>query len=114
MRVRAGRPVPDPHGDAGLQPERTSLSWTRTTFALLTASAIFVRWISHHGPFTLLPFLVCLVAALGIEITQRARYHRAVTAISTEWAHPSFLSIMGLAVMTVLLGVLGVGVVLLG
>ena len=114
MRGRPVRPGPDPHGDAGLQPERTSLSWTRTTFALLTASAIFVRWISHHGPFTLLPFLVCLVAALGIEITQRARYHRAVTAISTEWAHPSFLSIMGLAVMTVLLGVLGVGVVLLG
>lgn len=54
-----------------------------------------------------------LLAALGIAATQRARYHRAVTAISTEWATPSLLSIGGLAGMTVLLGVLGVVVVLM-
>lgn len=109
-----GSGVPEPHGDAGLQPERTSLAWSRTTFALLTASAIFVRWIHQHGPVTLVPLIVCLLAALGITATQRARYHRAVTSISTEWSSPSLLSIVGLAGATVLLGLLGIVVVLAG
>ena len=113
-RSRRGSPAPEPHGDAGLQPERTSLAWSRTTFALLTASAIFVRWIHQHGPVTLVPLIVCLLAALGITATQRARYHRAVTSISTEWSSPSLLSIVGLAGATVLLGLLGIVVVLAG
>ena len=43
--------------------------------------------------------------------SQRARYHLAVTSISTEWSSPSLLSIVGLAGATVLLGVLGIVVV---
>lgn len=45
-----------PHGDPGLQPERTVLAWGRTTLTLVTASAIFLRWIPEHGPLVL-PFL---------------------------------------------------------
>lgn len=102
------------HRDPGLQPERTSLSWTRTMFALLTVSAIFLRWIHQHGALTLIPLVVCVLAAIGIELTQRRRYRRAVSAILSDGAAPSLGSVAALSGAVVLLGALGVVVVIAG
>lgn len=36
--------------DVGLQPERTSLAWQRTTLALLSAGLVVARLVGHHYP----------------------------------------------------------------
>ncbi|QYH20323.1 DUF202 domain-containing protein [Corynebacterium aquatimens] len=32
------------HADPGLQPERTSMSWSRTAISMLVVSSILLRW----------------------------------------------------------------------
>lgn len=70
--------------DRGLQPERTTLSWSRTGLALVTVSAVFLRWLPHYGPAMLLLPLITLVCAIVITMTHNRRTHRAVAGIRDE------------------------------
>ncbi|NKX52859.1 DUF202 domain-containing protein, partial [Arthrobacter deserti] len=56
------------HTDAGLQPERTALAWTRTTLALVVASVFFLRWMPSHGWFTATLIIVTAGTALAINL----------------------------------------------
>lgn len=77
-------PVTAAPADPGLQPERTTLSWSRTGLALVTASAVFLRWLPHYGPRMLLLPLLTLVCAIAITMTHNRRTHRAVAGIRAE------------------------------
>lgn len=70
--------------DPGLQPERTSLAWSRTWLAMVTVSAVFLRWMPHYGPAMLLVPALTLLAAVSIALTQRYRAHRDVLGIRHE------------------------------
>lgn len=111
---RSGAAVPPgpAHGDPGLQPERTTLAWGRTVLALVTAAAICLRWISHHGSFVLVLFTLAVGAAAAIYLGQRARYSRSSAGITAEQVAPSCLGVFSLATAAVALGALGVFVVL--
>ena len=110
---RSHRPA-GPHGDPGLQPERTSLAWGRTMMALVTVSAIFLRWLPAHGFPILLLFAVSSGAALAIYLTQRRRYSASSHGIFQENVDADITAVLWTAFAGVVLGVLGIGVVLAG
>lgn len=103
-----------PHGDPGLQPERTSLAWGRTMMALVTVSAIFLRWLPSHGLPILLLFAVSSGAALAIYGTQRRRYRASSRGIDEENTDADVTSVLWTGFAAVVLGGLGIGVVLAG
>lgn len=101
--------------DRGLQPERTTLSWSRTGLALVTVSAVFLRWLPHYGPGMLLLPLLTLVCAVVITMTHNRRTHRAVAGIRAEpvvdVVHPA--SLLAMVAVLIALGAAGIGFVLL-
>jgi uncharacterized membrane protein YfcA len=105
-------PEPAPHGDPGLQPERTTLAWGRTMLALVTVSAIFMRWLPHHGFPILLLFGVSSAAAAAIYFTQRRRYWARAHGVANESIEADTSAILWTAFAGIALGALGIGVVL--
>ncbi|SCB99828.1 protein of unknown function [Pseudarthrobacter enclensis] len=103
---------PRGHGDPGLQPERTTLAWGRTMLSLVTASALYLRWLPHHGLPILLLFAVSAGAALAIYLTQRRRYGASAYGVSRERVDADVNAVLWTAFAGVALGALGIGVVL--
>ncbi|MEE2522330.1 DUF202 domain-containing protein [Pseudarthrobacter sp. J75] len=106
--------LPVQHQDPGLQPERTSLAWGRTMMALITVSAIFLRWLPHHGLPILALFGVAAVAAAGIYLTQRRRYRTSSRGISSEQLSADAGAVLWTTVACVALGGLGITIVVAG
>lgn len=105
--------LPGPqHADLGLQPERTTLAWGRTVLAFITAAAICLRWVSHHGIFVLVLFAMAVGAGAAIYLTQRARYTRSASGITAEQLAADVVGVLGLSLVTVVLGTLGIHIVL--
>ena len=100
------------HGDAGLQPERTTLAWGRTMLARVTVSAIFLRWLPQHGFPILALFAVAVAAAAAIYFTQRRRYSASSHGISQEKVNAEVGAVLWTASAGIALGALGIGIVL--
>lgn len=101
------------HDDPGLQPERTTLAWGRTVLALITAAAICLRWVTHHGVFALTLFAVAVGTGTIIYLSQRTRYTRSSRGITEETVAADATGVLGLATATAVLGLLGLYVVLI-
>lgn len=81
---------------------------------LVTVSAIFLRWLPHHGFAILLLFAVSASAAAAIYFTQRRRYSASSHGIHRENLEPDIPAVLWTAFAGVVLGGLGIGVVLAG
>lgn len=101
------------HEDPGLQPERTTLAWGRTVLALITAAAICLRWITHHGVFVLTLFALAVATGAAIYLSQRARYARSCRGITDETVAADAAGVLSLATATAVLGLLGLYVVVI-
>lgn len=101
-----------PHGDPGLQPERTDLAWGRTTMAMVVAAAVFLRWMSHHGWFAGTLVAAAIITGLAINLTRKRRFHRAVHGINSESMPADVVSTAAVAGSVVILAVLGILTVL--
>lgn len=101
------------HEDPGLQPERTTLAWGRTVLAFITAAAICLRWITHHGVFVLTLFTLTVAIGAAIYLSQRARYARSCRGITDETVVADAAGVLGLAAATAVLGLLGLYVVVI-
>lgn len=57
-------------GDSGLQAERTTLAWTRTSFAVLVNGALLILRNLHgaEGPLRLIPAGTAAAVALGTYV----------------------------------------------
>lgn len=77
----AKRALPEQHTDPGLQPERTSLAWNRTSLALVISGILFLRWVPGHGVLPLVMTALTLIAAAGITASQTRRHRRSVRGI---------------------------------
>lgn len=80
--------------------------------ALVTVSAIFLRWLPHHGLPILLLFAVAAGAAAAIYFTQRRRYSASSHGVRQENLEADIPAIFWTAVVGVVLGGLGIGIVL--
>lgn len=99
--------------DAGLQPERTTMSWSRTWLACVLVSAVFLRWLPFYGTAMLVLPALTILAALGISLSQRHRTRRGVQAIHDEQMPVDPTPVLMLALLTLLLGVSGLVLVML-
>ncbi|MGO3362028.1 MAG: DUF202 domain-containing protein [Corynebacterium sp.] len=105
--------APSAAPDPGLQPERTTMAWGRTSLAYLVAAAVMLRWAPHYGGIVVLASGVLLLVAFGIYGTQRRRYRRSARSVhgAGELLGASVVPVIALAVCTVLLGCAGIAFV---
>jgi uncharacterized membrane protein YfcA len=80
--------------------------------ALVTVSAIFLRWLPHHGLPILALFTVATTAAAAIYLTQRRRYETSSYGICQEKVNAEIAAVLWTAFAGVVLGVLGIAVVI--
>lgn len=99
---------PIPVADPGLQPERTSMAWGRTSMAYLVAAAITLRWVPHYGATVVIVTGGLVLVALGIYAGQRRRYRRAALGVVNDRLRNSVGAVMTLTLCTVALGLLSV------
>ncbi|MET4097713.1 DUF202 domain-containing protein [Arthrobacter sp. UYCu712] len=100
------------HDDAGLQPERTDLAWRRTTMSLIVAAAVFLRWMPHHGWFVGTLVAAAVITALGINVTRKRRFLRAVHGMRRESMPADVASTTAVAASVMILAALGIYTVL--
>ena len=100
MRTR-----PAAHQDPGVQPERTLLSWTRTSLLLVVVAGLLLRWAPYHGAAVLTLFVAALAVAAGVSLTQRHRLITAPWGIADEHYRPAIGSVAGLTLAVMVLGV---------
>lgn len=103
-----------PHQDPGLQPERTVMSWGRTTLALCVAAMVFVRWLPHYGFGMFILISLCLVTAAGIYFTQRKRYRESSHGIVREKIHADIVAVFAMSAAVIGVGFAGLFIILIG
>ncbi|MFB0833668.1 DUF202 domain-containing protein [Arthrobacter halodurans] len=112
MRPGPSPPQYRPHGDAGLQPERTVMAWGRTMVSFLVASAVFLRWLPHYGPAIAVLVGLATAAALGIYATQRRRYARHAAGIQAGALRADVAAVLWTTGLLLALGATGLLVLL--
>ncbi len=108
--IKAPEPLPEPV-DVGLQPERTSLAWSRTGLAAVVAGFMGVRWYGHMGPLLLLGTALTFVGAMWVSTTQRGRLRRMAESFE-ERQPPPLGPVVWMTVMVVAIAVIAIIVVL--
>lgn len=90
------------HDDPGLQPERTSLSWTRTILSLMICSLTMLRW-AYAYPAAIY-VLVVVVGLLGgvLLLTQGRRYAEQALGLAQDRVRPNSGAVLLLAASLVL------------
>ncbi|MFV0428495.1 MAG: DUF202 domain-containing protein [Arachnia sp.] len=72
------------HADPGLQPERTSLAWTRTLLSLIVVAALMMKALANYGVPITPALLVAGIIIGGVIVDQVRRYRRAVHGLLTN------------------------------
>lgn len=113
--MSTGHPEDRPweHGvwDAGLQPERTRLSWQRTALSAAACSLIIARLVGQASPILGIAVAVAAIACgVMISFTARRRLWRSTIAVHGAGRLPDA---RGFLWMTVLIMVAGAGAVCL-
>lgn len=80
--------------DPGLQPERTVFAWNRTMVSFLVVSAVFLRWLPHYGMGMILLIAVSSSMAMGILVSQRARYRRMALGVKQERVQADVVAVL--------------------
>lgn len=76
--------MPGPSYDPGLQPERTSLSWVRTSTSIGVVALLLIRWYPTHGPMVFVPASIAFVVAGLLRFASRASYRDGVAGVRAD------------------------------
>ena len=101
-----------PHEDPGLQPERTTQSWLRTSLTMTVVSLLFIRWITLFPVLSVSVFVICIGLAAVVVALQVHRYRVGSGSIRAERGRPSPWPILGLTTSVCLIAVLGIASVI--
>lgn len=96
------------HEDPGLQPERTTLAWTRTTVSFAVAAAILLRWLPHYGVLVIALILLMAGIAAGIYFSQSTRHRASVQGLRSGRIRPQVGPIIAMTAGMVVFGVSGI------
>lgn len=97
--------------DPGLQPERTSLAWGRTMFALVTVSLLFLRWLPVYGWLPAVLIVLTLLTAGGVYASQRRRYLQGGEGIAEGRVRPDVGAVLVTGAAIGVLGLLGIMII---
>jgi len=92
--------------DAGLQPERTFLAWTRTACSLAVVGLLGLRWAGGLGAALLLVAVLGAAGMLGLLATTRRRARRLGGALTGagRGTPPAAAQVLGLTAVVAVLG----------
>ncbi|MGO2038279.1 MAG: DUF202 domain-containing protein [Brevibacterium sp.] len=103
---------PQPHADPGLQPERTTQSWLRTSLTMTVVSLLFLRFIHVFGGLSVAIFVICLGLAITAIAMQVRRYRLGSVSIRAERGRPTPMAVIFLATSVCLVAALGIASVI--
>lgn len=106
MQIKPQR-SPIPVADAGLQPERTAMSWTRTALAMMVCSITLLRWSRPYSDVVLSAIALLAVISIAIIARNRAEYRHEAIELSHEHAEPNVFGVFAITAGMVLLGLIG-------
>lgn len=81
---------PGEDGDPGLQPERTSLAWSRTVLGYVVVATVVLKVAPISGTAVLVSALAYQGVAVGIALRCAPRYRRDLRQLSTGRTPPVF------------------------
>jgi uncharacterized membrane protein YidH (DUF202 family) len=96
VRHPDGTPLRDP----GLQPERTSLAWSRTVLGYLVVATICLRAAPRIGPVGVVSAGAYLTVAVAIACSTTARYHHRVRGMHSQQSQPPLGAVVALSAAT--------------
>ena len=95
------------HEDPGLQPERTTMAWTRTLVSFLIVAGLSMRVsASVHEMAFMTVAVISMVAALTITVRQASRYERSNMGLAEEHIRPQVWSVLIMSTAVTLLAVI--------
>lgn len=103
---------PQPHADPGLQPERTTQSWLRTSLTMTVVSLLFVRWINVFEGLSIVIFVICIGLAIAAIAMQVRRYRLGSVSIRAERGRPTPWAVLFLSSSVCLIAALGIASVI--
>lgn len=101
-------PVPD----AGLQPERTAMSWTRTALAMMVCSLTLLRWSRPYSGLVFGAMGLLALLSLLIIVRNRAAYRTEAEGLSQELYDANVFGVFTITLGMSVLGGLGLYLVL--
>ena len=93
------------HSDAGLQPERTTLAWTRTAASLTVVSLLCLRYVPGSFLVVHVVGVSAIIVAAMIVVTSRRRYEKSSVLVESGLPSPPFLLMFALTSAVVTLAV---------
>jgi uncharacterized membrane protein YidH (DUF202 family) len=99
----APRPAPA-REDPGLQPERTSLAWQRTSLSFVAVSLFFLRWAGDHGALVAVVVTAAALTAAATFIHTRIRLARISHHFPAPGLEPATTEVLAVCGAMVLLG----------
>ncbi|WP_193072476.1 DUF202 domain-containing protein [Brevibacterium sp. FME37] len=103
---------PQPHPDPGLQPERTTQSWLRTSLTMTVVSLLFIRWINVFEGLSVIVFVICIALAIAAIALQVRRYRLGSVSIRAERGRPTPWAVLFLTSSVCLIAALGIASVI--
>jgi putative membrane protein len=106
-------PQDDRPWDAGLQPERTTLAWVRTSLAFAVVSLLTARLAEEAGVVAVVVSLSGIVVAAALVGLQARSHHVRDRGARTGSTQPATSAVVGAAALTVAFAVAALALLVL-
>ena len=103
-----------PVADAGLQAERTALSWTRTALSMMVCSLTLLRWSDSYSALVFGAIGLLAVLSLAIIARSRAGYRDEAQGLRKESVDANVFGVHAITAGMSVLGGLGLYLAVVG